>query len=220
MRAAGLVALLVIAVAPAGAETARGLHDARYCEIIELRGSLPDMTAVVWNTVTFNDCPADWWEAFDAGALAEELGATGVVLNGPRHFLMDSAAARPGRVREFHGERMSKVATISLHTVADLSQTPYTARTIERKNSWRWKAGRTVFELVSPEGDKYVMQSYSQIKDPSLDRGDLPQLGNRLELPDGWRYRKRKLERELVLQAKGEATILQDDLQNTYQLRR
>jgi hypothetical protein len=75
-----------------------------------------------------------------------------------------------------------------------------------------------VFELVAPGGDTYVMQSYAQIKDPKLSIGKLGSLGRRLKPPPGWRYRTRELKRELVLTARGKATILQDELQNTYQL--
>jgi len=62
------------------------------------------------------------------------------------------------------------------------------------------------------------MQSYSQIVDPSLSLGQLKSLGGRLALPQGWEYRSRVLKEDLVLKAKGTATIIQDDLTNTYQL--
>jgi hypothetical protein len=131
---------------------------------------------------------------------------------------MDSVTAATGRVRSFHGMRMRQVATIPIRSAADLTQTPYTDRTIARTNTWRWRKGRTVFELVAPGGDTYVMQSYAQIKDPSLRLGKLASLGKRLKLPPGWRYRSRTLRHRLVLTAKGKATVLQDELQNTYQL--
>ncbi len=223
LRGASAAVLAAAAVAPAATGTApaasvSGLHNARYCEIIALRGNPPDATATVWNTIGQNRCPAAWWNAFDAGALAKELGATGVVLNGPRYFLMDSATADTGGVRAFHGMRLTKVATIPIRTAADLVRSPYTDRTIARSNTWRWKRGRTVFELVAPGGDTYVMQSYAQIVDPRLTIGKLRTLGARLRLPAGWRYRARRLRHELVLRASGSATIVQDDLQNTYQL--
>ena len=75
-----------------------------------------------------------------------------------------------------------------------------------------------MYELVAPGGDRYVMQSYAQIRDPELTLRKLRSLGRRLELPAGWRYRTRRLRRDLALAARGEATIVQDDLQNTYQL--
>jgi hypothetical protein len=213
-----LVALLVPASASAATRSATGLHDARYCEILELHGALPDVTATVWNTIGLNDCPDAEWKAFDAPSLAAELGATAVILNGPRHFLMDSVTAETGRVKSFHGMRMRRVATIPLRTAAELVQTPYTDRTIARRNTWSWKRGRRVFELVAPGGDTYVMQSYSQIRDPKLTLRALPRLGKRLKLPAGWHYRSRVLKRPLDLVARGSATVIQDELQNTYQL--
>jgi hypothetical protein len=227
VRRAALTAALVAAAAtcamPVGAVAARqahGLRDARYCEILELKGALPHITAVVWNTIKLNSCPAAQWNAFDAGALARELGDPLVVLNGPRHFLMDSATAVTGPVRSFDGLRMRRLATIPIRTAADLAQTPYTDRTIERTNTFHWNKGRTVFELLAPGGDLYLMQSYAQIRDPSLTLDKLGALGRRLQLPAGWRFRSRRLHHALTLTARGRATILQDELLDTYQLAR
>jgi hypothetical protein len=219
--AAALVA--VAAAACAGGASAKereatGLHDARYCEVIELKGLPPTAQATVWNTIGLNKCPAAKWDALDAAALAKELGDTFVVLNGPRHFLMDSASGDTGGVRAFHGLRARKVATIPLRSLADLAQTPYTDRTIRRANTWRWRKGRRVYELVAPGGDVYVMQSYSQIKESWLRIGDLRSLAGQLTIPPGWRYRSRKLKEDLVLEVEHRATILQDELQDTYQL--
>ena len=219
--AAAVAALAPAAPAGAAEPTLGGLHDARYCEILELKGDLPRASVTVWNTIGLNDCPADWWNGFEAGPLAQELGVPLVVLNGPRHFLMDSVSASDaGMLRTFHGEQMRKAATIPIRSAGDLVQTPFRDRTIARNNTWAWKKGRTVFELVAPGGDVYVMQAYAQIKDPDLKLGDLPRLGRRLNLPDGWRYRTRKLRSDLVLKAHGSATVIQDELQNTYQLAR
>ena len=171
----------------------------------------------VWNTIGLNRCPAAKWEAIDAAALAAERGAGLVVLNGPRHFLMDTATARIGRTETFGGIEMRKVATIPIRTAAELARTPYTERTIERDNTWTWNRGRRVYELLAPDGSNYVMQSYAQILDPGQTIGDLRSLGARLELPRGWAFRTRRLKRDLTLRANGEATIVQDDLQNTYQ---
>jgi hypothetical protein len=221
VRVAAVLAAVSAAAAfasPASAASLDGLHDARYCEIIELKGAPPNASATVWNTIGLNKCPAAWWNAFDAADLAKELGDTLVVLNGPRHFLMDSVTASPGRVRSFHGQRLRKVAAIPIRTAADLARAPYTDRVIERDNTWRWQRGRRVYELVAPGGDVYVMQAYAQILDPSLTIGKLRTLGRRLDLPAGWRYRTRRLTRDLALGANGTATIVQDELQNTYQL--
>ena len=72
-------------------------------------------------------------------------------------------------------------------------------------------------ELIDTEGNVYTMQSFSRIVDEALSYEDLETLGDRLSLPDGWRYRVRMLEEDLDVQAIGTATVLQDELQNTYQ---
>ncbi len=215
--AAAVLGALAPAAGASAPEQARHLHNARYCEIIEVKGTPPAVVVTVWNTIKLNRCPAERWESFDAGDLAAELGDFLVVLNGPRHFLMDSAAAVPGPVRSFHGLRMQKVATIPISNLADLVQTPYRERTINRDNTWTWKRGRLVYELIGPCGARYLMQSYSQIRDPELRIGQLKSLGERLELPSGWHFRTRRLRHGLTLKAKGKATIVQDELLNTYQ---
>jgi hypothetical protein len=62
------------------------------------------------------------------------------------------------------------------------------------------------------------MQSYSQIIAPHLKLADLSGLGARLHLPAGWRYRKEMLKHDLTLTARGRVTVVQDDLDDTYQL--
>jgi hypothetical protein len=220
MIATGTLAAAVIAAGPAlaAAVTQRHMHDARYCELFELSRLPPDGTARIWNTIGINDCPRATWDAIDTEALAQQRGAALIVRNGPRHFLMDSAHAQVGGVETLGGLQMTNVATLPIPSVDDLTQAPYVDRTVQRDNTWTWNRGRTIYELIAPGGDVYVMQSYAQIKDPNLTLAQLPALGRRLALPTGWSYRTRVLERSLTLGADGQATILQDDLQNTYQL--
>jgi hypothetical protein len=224
LRPAATTAVLIAGLALAGRGGAAvepppiDFHDARYCEVLVLTGEVPDAKVTVFNTIGLNECPAAKWEAIDAGALAQELGARAVILNGPRHFVMDSATGNPGRVRSFDGLRMRRVATISIRSADELVSRTYNERTIERHNTWIWEAGRRVYELLAPNGRTYLMQSYSQIRDPQLTIGALRSLGDRLELPVGWRYRSRVLRHDLTLRAQGAATVIQDDLTNTYQL--
>jgi hypothetical protein len=206
-----------VVASPASAREVRGIFNTRYCEVLELRGAPPDAVVTVWNTIGFSDCPQDQWKALDAGALAAARADTAVVLNGPRYWLMDSVSGKSGPSDVFGTLRMRQVATIAIRSAAELAQTPYTEHTITRRNAWTWKRGRTVYELLAPGGAVYVMQSYSQIRDASLTLAALPALASRLSLPDGWRFRARKLRENLVLAAHGSATVIQDELLNTYQ---
>jgi len=210
-------AALAAATGTAAARTGQtdGLRDARYCEFLVVKGTVPHATAWVWNTIKLGTCPQSWWDNIDAGDVAKAFGGSIAVLNGPRHFLMDAAKAVVGKVQSYKGQRLTNVAQIHL---TDLDQSPFRDHVISRTNTWTWNKGRTLFELVAPGGDVYIMQSYSQIVDPTLTLAQLPSLGNRLKLPDGWRYRTRHLAKTLVLHAHGAATVLQDDLKDTYQL--
>jgi hypothetical protein len=107
------------------------------------------------------------------------------------------------------------------HTQGAPSTSPgapaYVERPVERDADFLFSQGAEVFELLSPEDRKiYVMQSYSLSGTPELSHNDLFSLGNRLEFPEGWRYRVHTLDRDLISSARG-ATI-QDEFGNIYQL--
>ncbi len=220
--------------APAGAETTTttpsqqadtptkdGLRDVRYCEVLLLRTEAGEYTAEVWNTLGENDCPQDQWEALDATAIATEREATAAILNGPRYWVLDSITSdiREDAPETTFGELgMFQAAVIDFGEELP-SQTPYTERSIVRETVFGFEEGGEVYELVSPDGAVYVMQSYSQIKDPTLTIDDLASLGDRLELPEGWTFRVTPLATDLeILSSDGVATVIQDELQNTYQL--
>ena len=88
---------------------------------------------------------------------------------------------------------------------------------MRRTTVYVYEQGREVYELVAPDGTSYVMQSYSLAVDPTLTEADLPSLGSRLSLPSGWRYQVRQLPRKWTLQIEGEARVIQDELENSYQ---
>jgi hypothetical protein len=62
------------------------------------------------------------------------------------------------------------------------------------------------------------MQSYSQEIDRNLNEDGLQMLATRLKLPKGWQYQVHKANDLVVLNIGGKAHVIQDDLQNSYQL--
>lgn len=216
--AAALAAPLAAPLAQAKPPLERDqMRNARYCEVFTIELG-PSPVATVWNSLGLNRCPQEWWDGLDPAALAAEHGADLASLNGPRNFLMDAAKAKEyGRIDTFAGKRMRDVATIDLAAVGLAPPPPFTEVKITRRNTWRWEAGKQVFELVSPTGRVYAMQSYSRQADPSLTYSQLPGVGPRLGLPAGWTYRVRRPSENLVLFTNGQAHIVQDALRNTYQ---
>jgi hypothetical protein len=82
---------------------------------------------------------------------------------------------------------------------------------------YEFEEGKPVFLLHSPDGVTFVMQTYTNHIDPELRKTDLPDLRQRLKLPDGWEFKAKTLDRTLVLDTKGLAHIVPDDLENMYQ---
>lgn len=198
-----------------------GFRNKRYGEIILIAGGPLQFVGHVYNTVGLNDCPQALWDQLDPKQIARENKARSVILNGPRYFMMDEIALQnPGPIKTFGGLEARHLADvkISLWTVLRGKSKPYTGNTVERTSRYVYKAGRPIFELIAPDGRRYVMQTYALIVDKTLQESDLPNLGERLKLPKGWKYQTRILEEDLVLTTSGTATVLQDDLMNSYQL--
>lgn len=196
---------------------AASIRGNRYCEILLAFLEAGAIRAEVWGTQGLNDCPAAAWEAVDKAAVQAEFAATAVVLNGPRYWLIDAAEGTlPDREPHMFGAlEMRQLATINFPAGAPQSM-PYVERTINRDSSFSFAAGSQIFELRAPDGSVYVMQSYAAIVDATLTEADLQTLADRLTLPDGWTYAARTLDAPLEIVTPGRATVVQDELQNTY----
>jgi haloalkane dehalogenase len=177
----------------------------------------------VWGTQGLNDCPQADFESIDPAAVVAEMGVTIAVPNGPRYWVLDDIVAHElagsGEIREFAGIEMRSIATVDLgQGVPDRS--PYAEVSVERDTEFRFDAGREVYELTAPDGSIYVMQSYSVEIDATLTADALAGLGERLQLPQGWAFAARVLDEPLVVEdIDGVATVTQDELHNSYQLR-
>ena len=202
------------------AHSIANVRDARYCEIIPVVRDGFRLVATVYNTLGLNDCPAEIWNAITEEDMRQHFGAITVVLNGPRHFLMDTisgdGASAAGKTIQAGGLGMTERASLDLG-IFDLPRASYRERKVDRQTRYLFKAGNPVFVLDAPDGSRYVMQAYAQMVDKDLTYTDLPKLGSRLKLPSGWHFSTVMPREDLILGSRGKATIVQDDLQNTYQ---
>jgi len=197
------------------------MRGVRYGEVLAVFAKDGRLEAEVYGTQMLNDCPAELWDTLDATAIAADMGAVVVKLNGPRHWMLDGLGTKVAVVepvlRDFNGLTMRRIATVDLGD--DPASRPYVERHVNRGAVWFFDAGKPVYELVDPDGLAYVMQAYCIGVDPTLTQDDLPGLAERLALPDGWTYRERILDEELVVDTTASiATVLQDELENTYTL--
>ncbi len=205
---------------PPPAKVPPEIRNARYCEIIPLKVTLEGLKASVYNTLGHDTCPEEKWRALTESELRGHFDVLDVIKNGPRYFLMDQilagGATASGEVITLGGIVLQKRAEVR-PSLRQAMQPPFTEQTIDRETTYRFKAGLPVFELKGPDGAVYVMQSYAQIVDPTLSYEALPGLATRLKLPEGWSYASRVPTEDLLLGAKGKATVIQDNLKNTYQ---
>lgn len=191
----------------------------RYGEVLLVRNTETGPEATVYNTFPLNDCPAELWDKLDATAIAAENGAVAALLNGPRYWLMSGIGKRDRDDLEhktFGGLEMLRQATVKL---SSMNPAPYQPNRVDRKALFTFDAGREIYELIDPDGRRWVMQTFSQTVDPTLSLADLPGLASRLSMPDGWRYEARTPTSTLSVDTtNSEASVTQDDLANSYSL--
>jgi hypothetical protein len=197
------------------------MRGVRYGEVLAMFLRDTGLEAEVYGTQMLNDCPQELWETLDADAIAKDMGAVFVKLNGPRYWLLDGLGSKVAVVdpvfRDFNGIQMRRIATIPLG--ADFAAGAYVVRNVNRGAVFFFDAGKTVYELVDPDGRAFVMQARCVGVDSNMSEASLVNLGERLALPEGWSYRTRVLGSELVIDTSATlATVVQDEFENTYTL--
>jgi hypothetical protein len=193
----------------------------RYGEVITAFHRDGRFEAEVFGTQFLNDCPQELWDGLDPDLIAKETGAVAVKLNGPRHWVLDGMGVKVDAVepvlREFNGLLMRRLAVIDLGDSPGTS--PYTDVHVDRGAVFFFDAGKPVYELIDPDGLAYVMQAYCIGVDPATDEASLHSLGERLAMPEGWTYRVRILDEELMVDTTDKvATVLQDEFEHSYTL--
>lgn len=215
------------AAAPADAPT--GMNGFRYCEILmSVPGEEGELVTEVWGTPGVDRCEQADWDALDPGIIVADNDARSILMNGPRYFTVDGAVdTAPGSagvgtaaggeavLRDFGEISMVLLATVDGETAESAAYTP---ELVVRTTTWTFQAGTELYELTDPDANVYLMQSYALFEDPTLTAADLPTLGDRLDLPDGWSYSTRVADADFVVAlAPDGAMVVNDELGNSYQ---
>jgi hypothetical protein len=209
---------------PVFQKSVSNLRNQRYCEVLLGKRAWLNLEVKVFNTQGLNLCPEAQWKTLTKESIEKSFDASFVLLNGPRYWTMDEIQAAGNTVNgvkeTFGGMEMNLRATVQVSLLKQLiGSKQYTPNEVTRTTNFIYRAGSAVYELTSPAGEVYVMQSYSQIVNPALSMKDLPVLSEQLKLPAGWTYRSRVLDQDLSLVVNGIAYVLQDNLLNSYQRR-
>jgi hypothetical protein len=202
----------------------------RYTEILLVFGNAltGNFTAGVYNTIGLNGAnpagggdstPAAIVDKIDMQKLNEEHGALKAIKNGARLWTVDHVTGKIGKERDFQGLKARWVMWFPIpeEIRKGTTENPYKVMTAHRDTSMSIDKGSRAYILDDPKGITWVMKSASLIKDPNQKFEDLKDLGSRLKLPPGWKFRSPILEQDLIFMSdKGWAQITQDDLGNTY----
>jgi hypothetical protein len=206
-----------------------GLMGSRYTEILLVFGDAVtrDYMAGVYNTTGLNGAnpagggdssPAVILDKIDMKKVKEDNGALSTVKNGPRLWTVDHIGVKTGKERDFQGLKARWVMWFPIpDEIREGKDLSYAIMAANRDTSMSIDKGSRVYILDDPQGNSFVMKSASLIKDPNQKFEDLKDLGSRLKLPTGWKFRTLILEQNLVFMTdNGRTNITQDDLGNTY----
>ena len=192
--------------------TVENCRNMRYGEIFIIKPTGLE----VYNTTGLNDCPAELWDALDTEAIGKEFGAMSVQKNGPHCWMMDWQQLALGEMATFSGleARWAAQAPLSVVQQGATGAEPYKIYTPAKTQKMVYEKGKSIYELIDPDGHPYVLQA----REEQFSEDDLAGLGEQLNLAAGWDYRTRVLSEDLTLDLGPEETIyaVGDDFHQYY----
>lgn len=201
----------------------RDMRGYRFCEVGLITGTSQGNAIVnIWNTTGACDPTPEQFDALDADTIARENGAERAWLNPVRHWMFDRLDVREAGDDKTFGDLtgtwfgVAAETTIMQATVRESYNPGY----IYRNNAFTFNQGSKVYLLEAPDGEVFVMQSFTRHWDPTLGEENLAHLASRLDLPRDWGFRTETLDWDLeVTSAKHDnlAHVLRDNLHNVYQ---
>jgi hypothetical protein len=196
----------------------------RFCEVGLITGTSQEGgIANIWNTTGACDPTPEKFDALDAETIARENGAERAWLNPVRHWMFDQLdLSEAGDDRTFSGITGTWMGVAGAATLMPATdQATYNPRYTYRSKtfSFTFNKGSEVYVLDAPDGEVFVMQSFTQRREPNLSHYDLAHLYSRLDLPGGWGFRAETLGEDLEVSSNVDnlAHLLQDNLDNVYQ---
>lgn len=205
------------------------LMGSRYTEILLVFGNglTKDFTAGVYNTLGLNganpagggdSCPAAVLDKIDMKKVQHDNGALSTVKNGPRLWTVDHIGVKAGKERDFQGLNARWVTWFAIpNEIREGKDLSYATMHVKRDTSMSIDRGSRAYILDDPQGNTWVMKSAGLIVDHNQQFDGLKDLGSRLKLPAGWKFRSPILDQSLVFTTdNGKTMITQDELGNTY----
>jgi hypothetical protein len=216
--------------ARAGLRKFDGLRDYRYQEIAlfakdplkkVLYATVYDTTGLNGGDDTRDSAPATLSQNLDPKKIAKQYQALSARVDPPYKWTIDWLADRVGTVRNFEGLNAAWMGnSLAPSTAISPKPTPrvaYHPSSTARTAVAGFKKGSEIYLLDDPKGQTWVMVSYRDIPDLTIDK--LNALADVLKPPQGWKFRTAVLTKDLILEPKaGFAGAMFDDKGNLYHL--
>jgi hypothetical protein len=171
---------------------------------------------------TQDSAPKAIAQSVDPKKVAKQFQALSAAISPPRYWTLDWLSDRVGEVRNFGGLDAAWMGNALAPRAAASNKsgaTAYHTVLVARSAVEGFKKGSQVYLLDDPKGRTWIMVAYTDKDSPDLTIDKLDSLGDVLKLPQGWKFRTEKLDKDLILEPKaGFTAVTQDDLENIYHL--
>ena len=194
-----------------------------FCEVALINGtSKANAIADFYNSTGTDVCTPEKFAALDKEKIIKETGAKEVFLNPSRRWMFDELDIyEDGLERTFGSIKMTWMGVVPVEELEKgVTKGHYVPGYIFRDNQYTFKKGREIYLLDAPDGEVFVMQSFTNFKQKEVDINHIKDLGRLLHMPPGWKFRSVVLDRDLLVNQKrtnGLAHVFQDDMLNAYQ---
>jgi len=194
-----------------------------FCEVALITGtSKENAIADFYNSTGTDICTPERFAGLDEKTILTETGARSVFLNPSRHWMFDEFDVyEDGIERTFGGVKMTWMGVVPVEQLEKgVTMGHYVPGYIYRDNQFKFNKGSEIYLLDAPDGEVFVMQSFTNFVQKEVSMNNAKDLGRLLKMPPGWKYRAVVLDRDLLVNQKRTnnlAHVFQDDLKNAYQ---
>ncbi|MCT8159643.1 hypothetical protein [Pseudoruegeria sp. SHC-113] len=189
----------------------KDMRGMRFCEFLLISAD----NVVIYNTSASDGCPADKWEALDLEALAAEHGVLKAQLNGPKFWAMDEQTVYLGEEKIFGGIAARYGATLPLAALGSgEGAAPYEPYVSAKNQSFVFRAGAPIYELVDAEGNVYALNAWG----PNVTDGNPDNLAAQLAPAEGWTARATLPEADVIIAGTSDTPVdmVGDDMKQYY----
>lgn len=184
-----------------------------FCEFL----LITETEVTIYNTSANGECDLDVFSKLDPAQIAKDHGVKNAQLNGPKYWIMDEQTLGLGESKTFGGIDARYAATLPLASLGSgEGADPYKPYVTKKAQRMVFRAGLPVYELVDADGNAFVMNAFGD----KVPDNDPAKLDGVMPVQEGWTYRVRIPDTDLVIDQKGdvESQMVGDGFHQYYSL--